>query len=122
MIENVQGLAFPFRIDAKTGGAALASGREKVAQNLRVILGTRSGERPLARSFGTGISALVHNPNDEVLVDVIEKQIQQALLQWEPRILVTEVRTERRDGELVLRLSYVHTQERIAGQMVLPLS
>jgi phage baseplate assembly protein W len=122
MIENVRGLAFPFRIDPATGGAAWASGRDKVAQNLRVILGTRTGERPMARSFGTGIAALVHNPNDDVLTDVIEKQVQQALLEWEPRILVTEVQVERRDAELVMRLSYIHTQERVAGQMVLPLS
>ncbi len=122
MIEDVRGPSFPFRIDPDTGGVTTTSGREKVSQNLRVILGTRSGERPMARAFGTRIASLVHNPNDDVLADVLEKQVQQALMQWEPRVLVTRTRIEQNEGEAVLRIDYVHTQERIAGQMVLPLS
>jgi len=122
MIEDVKGATFPFRIDESSGGIAWAGGREKIRQNLRVILGTRVGERPMLREFGTRLHSLLHSPNDEELAELVESQIRQSLLQWEPRILVTSARVEREEGELRLRLEYVHTDERVFGQMVLPLS
>ncbi len=122
MIQDVKGAGFPFRIDESSGGVAWASGREKIRQNLRVILGTRAGERPMLREFGTRLHSLLHSPNDEELAELVENQIRQSLLQWEPRILVTSAKVEREEGELRLRIEYVHTAERVVGQMVLPLS
>ena len=66
----------------------------------------------------------MHDPNDDVLADIAEKQAREALLRWEPRIVVTDSRIERDpdDGLLQIRLSYVHTNEQVAGQAVVPLS
>ena len=122
MIDDVQGIAFPFRIDPATGGVAWAIGRDKIRQNVRVILGTRIGERPMLRDFGTRIPALAHDPNDDVLADLLQNQARQALLQWEPRILVTAMQLDQAEGEIRLRLNYVHTTEPVADQMLLPLT
>ena len=121
-IDQVRGFGFPFRIDPTTGGVQAASGIEKIRQNLRVILGTRVGERPLLRQFGTRIPSLVHEPNDSALADVIQTQAREALMQWEPRVLVTESRIEQNDGELRLQLSYILTTEPAGGQMTLTLT
>ena len=122
--DDVRGLAFPFGIDPETGRLATAAGDEKIRQNVRLILGTRLDERPLLRSFGTRIPTLVHDPNDDVLADIAEKQAREALLRWEPRIVVTDSTIERDpdDGLLQIRLSYVHMNEQVAGQAVVPLS
>jgi len=121
--ENVRGLAFPFRVDGETGRIALAEGEAKIRQNVRLILGTRVGERPLLRDFGTRLPSLVHDPNDEVVVDIAQNHARDALLRWEPRILVTESQVEHDtdDGLLQLRIRYVHTNEQVAGQAVVPL-
>lgn len=122
MIEDVAGIAFPFQIDPATGGVSIATGREKIRQNIRLILSTRVGERPMLRDFGTRIANLVHDPNDEVLADLVQTQAQAALLQWEPRILLTASHVEQEEGSLTLRLRYVHTTEPIADEMSLPLT
>src|SRR5437773_8398493 len=115
MINDIQVAAFPFRIDPATGGVAVASGTDKIRQNVRLVLGTRNGERPMLRDFGTRIASLVHDPNDDVLADLIQTQARQALMQWEPRVLITEMRVEQFEGELRLLLTYVHTSEPVTG-------
>lgn len=122
MIDDVAGFAFPFRIDPATGRVAMANGRDKIRQNVRIILSTRVGERPMLRDFGSRLSGLVHDPNDDVLVELAETQAKQALLQWEPRILVTGTTVTQTEGELRLYLNYVHTEEPVSGQLVLPLT
>jgi hypothetical protein len=121
--DDVRGLAFPFRVDPTTGKIETAEGEAKIRQNVRLILGTRLGERPLLRDFGTRLPALVHDPNDEVLVDIAQDHARESLLRWEPRILVTDSQVERDadEGFLQLRLRYVHTNEQVAGQAVVPL-
>ena len=122
-LDDVRGVAFPFRVDSVTGRIETAQGEAKIRQNVRLILGTRLGERPMLRDFGTRLPALVHDPNDEVLVDIAQNHTREALLRWEPRILVTESQVEREpdEGLLQLRLRYVHTNEQVAGQAVVPL-
>ena len=122
MIDDVQGPAFPFRIDPATGGVAWAYGRDKIRQNVRTILGTRIGERPMLRDFGTRIPSLVHDINDEVLADLLQNQARQELVQWEPRILVTGLQVRQTEDEARLWLSYVHTTEPVADQLLLPLT
>ena len=103
---------------------ATAVERRSVLHLLRLILGTRVDERPMLRTFGTRLRNLVHDPNDDVLADIAEKQAREALLRWEPRIVVTDSRIERDpdDGLLQIRLAYVHMNEQVAGQAVVPLS
>jgi phage baseplate assembly protein W len=120
--EGLRGAAFPFRI-GPGGGVAMSEGEQKVRENIRVVIGTRLGERPMLRQFGTRVPGLVHDPNDEVLVEIVTKQAVEALLQWEPRIVVTGTSVERDPdvGVLQLRLDYVHTNEQMAGSAILPL-
>jgi phage baseplate assembly protein W len=56
------------------------------------------------------------------MADLLQNQARQALLQWEPRILVTAMQLEQQEGEARLRLSYVHTTEPVADLLLLPLT
>jgi phage baseplate assembly protein W len=120
---DVRGAAFPFRIDPNTGRVQMATGDEKIRQNVRLILGTRLGERPMQRDFGTRLHALAQEPNDEVLADIAKNHARDALLRWEPRIMVTDSTVERDpdQGTLLLHLRYVYTNEQAAGEAILPL-
>ncbi len=121
MIDDVKGAAFPFRIDPATGGVAWAFGADKIRQNVRVILGTRVGERPMLRSFGSRLHGLVHEPNDSALVDLLRTQAQQALLQWEPRILAIQAQIEQSEGEVRMKILYTHTNEAAGGELIVPI-
>ncbi len=121
MAATITGFGFPFRIDS-TGGVATASDREKIRQNILLILGTRLGERPLLRNFGTRLPSLAHEPNDSVLAEIIQTQAREALMQWEPRILVTNTSVERNEGTLMLRVNFVYLTEPLADSLSAPLA
>jgi uncharacterized protein len=120
---SVRGTAFPFRIDPATGGVGQASGEEKVRQDLQALLATRLGERPLQRTFGTRAAALVHEPIDDVLIDLAVRQIEESVLLWEPRVTLMSVDAEREPdlGEVRLVLTYRLVPEQTAGRLVVPL-
>lgn len=120
MIDQVRGFAFPFRIDPRTGGVAASEGSEKIRENVRVILGTRHGERPMLREFGTRLHALAHDPNDDVLADLLQGQVREGLLRWEPRIVITAVQVEQGEDEVRLRLQYTHASEPVTGELSIP--
>lgn len=122
MNEDLKGLAFPLRVDAAQGGFGLATGAEKIRENILLILGTRRGERPMLRDFGTKIASLVHDPNDDVLAQIIRDQVRDALLSWEPRILITNASVQRNEAELTVVLTYILIPESRAERMVIPLA
>jgi len=121
MIEKVKGVAFPFHIDPATGGVAQASGVDKIGQNVRIILGTRLGERPMLRDFGSNLHSLVHEPNDAALADIMKNQAQQALLQWEPRIVTIQAQVDQSEGEVRMRITYAQTTAPVAGELTVPI-
>jgi phage baseplate assembly protein W len=116
--DSARGAQIPFAIDA--GGSVMwSTGTEKVRQNVRMILSTRLGERPMRRDFGTRIPSLAHEPNDDVLSSLIETQAREALMQWEPRLTVTRSRVQHGDGLLTMWLDYVQIDDQTTGQVVI---
>src|SRR3954447_5385454 len=99
LTDLASGPAIPFRLGAD-GRVAMTSGTDKVRQNLRAVLATRLGERLMRRDFGTRIASLVHDPNDEALAALVTSEARDALLRWEPRLMVSATRAERVEGEL----------------------
>ena len=104
---RLRGLAFPFRMDPRTGGLALAEGSEKLRQNLAHLLLTRTGERVMLREYGGGAAALLQEPLDEGLLTVAQHQITRTILRYEPRVLPSDVAVVAAGGELLLRVTYV---------------
>lgn len=126
----VAGFGFPFRIDPAVGGVARTSGADKIRENIRIILATRLGERVMLRDYGTRLASLVHDPNDEALAVLIRREVQEALLAWEPRVLVTALSVERQppDGPgdpaatLQLRLEYTLSNEAATDRLLVTLA
>jgi phage baseplate assembly protein W len=118
---DINGFRFPFRIDPATGGVSQADGITKIRQNIRVLLGTRVGERPMDREYGTRLHSLVQDPNDDVLSELLVSKAQEAIIRYEPRVFVAGATVEQDEGEVRMRLEYVRTTQPTAGQMVVPL-
>lgn len=121
-LDAVAGPAFPFRIDA-SGGVAWTAGPDKVREDVRALLATRRGERPMLRDYGTRLAALVQEPLDDVLADLAGEEVRTALLRFEPRIVVTRTDVVRGpdDGTLEVDIGYVHVHESVAGRTRVPL-
>src|SRR5882757_5289504 len=113
-----RGPSIPFRIDQQTGSAAWSEGTDKIREDLMLLLGTRQGERPLLRDYGSNVAALVHEPDDDVTADLLRRQAHEAVIRWEPRIVVTRAQVDRSGDAVQLMLNYVHADAPIAGQMI----
>ena len=86
------GWAFPPRV-AADGTVAMAAYDEDIRQAIRIILATEPGERQMRPDFGAGLSRFVFEPLSTTLLALIRTRVQEALIDWEPRIDVEEVQT-----------------------------
>ncbi len=84
------GLAFPPGPDSRAAIATVAAG-EDVRQSIQIILATNYGERVMRPDFGAGLRDFVFEPADLTTVHRVETRVQEALIDWEPRIDVLRV-------------------------------
>lgn len=109
------GWSFPLEVvrpgeqdNAKAGELRVAEYEESVRQSIWLILGTSKGERVMRPDFGCGIYDLVFETNSASSAGRIEEEVRNALLFFEPRIDVLEVRVEN-DGRgevLMINIDY----------------
>jgi phage baseplate assembly protein W len=92
-----RGIAYPMRVSV-TGGIALASRDEEIAESMRLILGTSPGERPMRPDFGCPIHEHVFAPADATTTGLIAFEVRNSLTRWEPRIEVLDVAVRRDDN------------------------
>jgi len=102
------GLAFPIR-PTVSGKLSLITSEEKIRQSLLLVLSTAPGERQMRPEFGCGIHDLVFQPNTETMRVMVQNQVRDALIRWEPRIDVMDVRVEtppEARNFLIIRIDY----------------
>jgi phage baseplate assembly protein W len=103
-----RGIAFPMRVDP-TGGLALVSSDEEIAESIRLILGTSPGERPMRPDFGCPIHNHVFDSADASMIGLLGYEVRNSLLLWEPRIEVIDVvvsQDESQPSLLYIDISY----------------
>jgi len=91
------GLNFPLKTDAR-GHLALATGSTDIEQSIRIILGTRPGERVMRPTFGCRAHELLFESRSASTVSLMQEYVHQALRMWEPRIEVISVFVSAPDG------------------------
>lgn len=128
MDERIRGFAFPFRIDA-AGGVSRAEGDEKLKQNIAHLLLTGLGERVMRRDYGGGLRQLLHDPNNEALLAIIQHQVAKAIGRLEQRVLLQRLEVAQGqglspsvDGEtLVISVQYVVRRTRQVQSLSVPI-
>jgi phage baseplate assembly protein W len=90
------GWAFPAGTDYR-GDIELSSAGENIRQAVKIIIGTAKGERTMRPEFGCEIHDYVFASADPATLSIIEDSVEEALVQWEPRIDVESV-DARQDG------------------------
>jgi uncharacterized protein len=101
------GWAFPLRLAADRS-VETAVYEEDVRESIRIILGTRRGERVMRPDFGAGLEDFVFESISTTTIELLKKRVEEALIDWEPRIdvLKVEVKDERTRGRLLIGLDY----------------
>ena len=91
------------------GRLVYLEGDEKIRQSIWLILSTAPGERQMRPDFGCGIHDLVFESNTAALHGLIQAQVREALVRWETRIDVIDVRVEvapEARNYLLIRIDY----------------
>jgi uncharacterized protein len=85
------GWAFPLQLDVDNTLAMVAY-EEDIYQAIWIILGTNPGERVMRPDFGAGLNTFVFEPVNTTTLALVEDRVRGALVDWEPRIDVQEVK------------------------------
>ena len=102
-----RGWSFPFDFDAASGAVLFSAGVENIRQNILIIIGTRMGERQMLPEFGCRIHELLFAPNNSDTTRLASDYVSRAVIAWEPRIELLEVRAVISNaGSINVSLSY----------------
>ena len=80
-----RGIHFPVELDS-SGRVALSEYEQNIEESLRIIIGTRPGERVMRPEFGCRVHELVFHPNNEATAALAAFYVREAILKWEPRV------------------------------------
>jgi uncharacterized protein len=102
------GLSFPIKVNGR-GQIKMVSGNEDIEQSIRIILGTRPGERVMRQTFGCRAYELMFDPRNASTISLMQEYVYDALRMWEPRIEVNDVSVssdDDNDGALLVAIEY----------------
>lgn len=87
------GLAFPMSTNVQ-GSLQLSSNEANLEESIRIILGTRLGERAYRPNFGSRLSEIMFEPMNTQVLLLIRLYVKEAIEMWEPRLVLKDVITE----------------------------
>ena len=117
------GISFPVKFSEGKNDQLLelASGVDVINQSIKLILGTRIGERFNNNEFGSNINDLIFEPNDLILKDLLYYSIVTALQRWEKRITIIDVVFDEQNENLInIHITYKINSTHTVGSYVYP--
>ncbi len=90
MAKKFLGCQYPL-VTGPHGLFAQDNGTDQIKADLLQLLLTNPGERVMMPTYGTPLRTLFFEPNDTTLVFKAKQMISDAILTWEPRIVVTNI-------------------------------
>ncbi|MBN3582469.1 GPW/gp25 family protein [Algoriphagus aestuarii] len=104
------GWAFPPSFDKDSKKLKMVSGEEDIKESIRIILGTIPTERVMYPKFGCDLISYVFETNDPTFLTMLKDTIFDALLYYEPRIKVSEIKFDKsKFGEGILQIFIDYT-------------
>ena len=117
------GISFPVKFSEgkKDQLLDIATGVDVINQSIRLILGTRIGERYNNNEFGSNINDLIFEPNDLILKDLLYYSIVSALQRWEKRITILDINFDEQNEHLIhIVINYKINSTHTVGSYVYP--
>ena len=104
------GWKFPVGVDSITGKIVMSEYEEDIRESIWIILATAKGERVMQPDFGCGIHNFVFATMSMATMGLIESSVREALIRYEPRIDLNEVKVlliQDNLGKLEIEISYL---------------
>lgn len=92
-----------------SGKTVLSEFEADIQEAIWIILSTAKGERVMRPDFGCGIHDLVFAPINSATLNLVQTDVREALIDFEPRIDVLEVNVSDREastGKLLININY----------------
>jgi Bacteriophage baseplate protein W len=103
-----QGWAFPPCLE-RDGEIEIVAYEEDIHQAILIILRTSRRERVMRPDFGAGLDDFLFEPLNETTMQLVKTRVEESLIDWEPRIIVEEVKVtgeQEPDGKLIIDITY----------------
>ena len=116
------GWAHPVGTDYQ-GDIELSSAEDNIRQSVRIIIGTAKGERVMRPDFGCEVHDYVFAAADPATLSMVEDAVEDALVQWEPRIDVERVEAapdEENHNCVLVEIDYWVRETNSSANMVYP--
>ena len=98
---------YPFHFDGR-GRSAATDDDDHIRDMIEQLLFTSPGERVNRPDFGTGLQAMVFQPNSPELAAALQFALQAALQQWLGNLIVVQsVEVTSTDATLTVTISYM---------------
>jgi phage baseplate assembly protein W len=88
-----KGITLPLQL--VKGSVPIEGGFNLLKSSIRLIISWALGTRFMLNEFGTRIGEMQEEGNDDVTLALLESTIEDAILQWEARVVVLGVRALR---------------------------
>ena len=101
----------------------MVSGNEDIQQSLDILLSTQLGERVMREDFGCDLTGLLFEEVDQGFINSLTTLVTNAILYFEPRILVNRLDvsdSEIEDGLLLINIDYTVSATNSRYNMVYP--
>ncbi|MCG2584157.1 GPW/gp25 family protein [Massilia sp. TS11] len=118
-----RGWSFPPSFDRASGCVRMVSDDTDIQQSLQILFTTMLQERVMLPEYGADLGQFVFDAASSTLFAQIRTRLNQAILNWEPRIAVDDiviVASALIDGLLEIGLTYTILQTNTRSNMVYP--
>lgn len=116
------GWKFPIRVNSR-GGLSFSSHEQDIEESIWIVLNTAKGERVMEPDFGCGIHDYVFAPNNPATRGSITYEVQKSLNEYEPRVIVQNVRVEsfaESENRLLVHVDYLVRSTNSKRNLVYP--
>ena len=103
------GWKFPPTFDKTSGSIMLVSEEEDIRESLFILLSTKPGERTMLPEYGCDLNKMIFESIDSSLITEMKGMIENAILYFEPRIILNEIdisQDKTNDGLLLIDVQY----------------
>ncbi len=116
------GIKFPIQINNITGEFVMSSEEESVKESVYIILMTQKSERWLRPSFGSNILSYTFTDISLTRISMMEKEIERAITDNEPRIskVDVDIQPAMDKGCLIISLQYTIARTNRKDNLVFP--
>lgn len=118
-----RGWSFPPTFHDQGRSIRMVDAEDDIRQSLLVLLSTRLGERVMRPTFGWRRDSLVFEPIGTSFASFLRREVEKAVLFFEPRVELNTVRFERladRQGIVDMRLDYTVRATNTRNNLVFP--